>query len=127
MFLNVDLDSRSLVSQINQHSYNQNGLPCSPTERIAGLIAATTTAADALTRHQGQANKVRIKATRTTLLTLRPPFSLNICCFVSPRIKGSISGTEHLAVRTFGAPLGGPLIGHLMVNTLWTHSVILVT
>ena len=39
----------------------------SPTERIAGLIAAMTNAADELTRHQGQANKVRTKATRTTV------------------------------------------------------------
>ena len=46
----------------------------SPTERIAGLIAAKlmTNAADALTRHQGQANKVRTKATRTTMLTAAP-------------------------------------------------------
>ena len=36
---------------------------------------------------------------------------------VSPRIRGSVSGIEHLAVHTFGSLLGGPLIGYLMVNT----------
>ena len=59
--LNVNLNSR--VNQINNSLTTKLA---SPTERIVGLIAAMTNAADALMRHQGQANKVRIKATRTT-------------------------------------------------------------
>jgi len=38
-----------------------------PADILAGLVAAMNTAADALTRHQAQANKVRTKATRTTV------------------------------------------------------------
>ena len=39
----------------------------SPSERLDGLIATMTNAADALMRHQGQANKIRTKSTRTTI------------------------------------------------------------
>ena len=38
----------------------------SPSDILDGLIATMNNAADALMRHQGQANKVRTKATRTT-------------------------------------------------------------
>ena len=38
-----------------------------PADILAGLVAAMNTAADALTRHQAQAIKVRTKATRTTV------------------------------------------------------------
>ena len=37
-----------------------------PADILAGLVTAMDTAADALMRHQAQANKVRTKATRTT-------------------------------------------------------------
>ena len=40
-----------------------------PADILAGLVTAMNTAADALMRHQAQANKVRTKATRTTLPT----------------------------------------------------------
>ena len=39
-----------------------------PADILAGLVTAMNTAADALMRHQAQANKVRTKATRTTQL-----------------------------------------------------------
>ena len=38
-----------------------------PSDILDGLIATMNNAADALMQHQGQANKVRTKATRTTV------------------------------------------------------------
>ena len=58
---------------------------------IAGLVDAMINAADALMKHQGQAAKVRTKATRTTIITLP-----------SSRPIGSVgSGSRSAMMRTF--------------------------